>query len=78
MYTASAWSGLVFRPKLTDSASTTFFSVESKDFAGFGQSADNKLLKSVLFNITHLLHRLLRDKSEALLHNNLRPRPHGA
>jgi hypothetical protein len=75
--TASAWSGFAsqtdrqrFNSFLRREKRIGFCPVDIQDFAGLCQSADSKLS-----NTNHLLHRLLPDKSEALLHYNLRPRP---
>jgi hypothetical protein len=83
MYAASVWSGFASQ---TDRQRIDFFlqrgkrsgfcPVDTQDFAGLCQSADSKLVKLVLANTSHLLHRLLPDKSEALLHYSLRPRRH--
>jgi hypothetical protein len=83
MYAASAWSGFASQTDrqridsfLQRGKRSGFCPVDTQDFAGLCQSADSKLFKSVLSNTNHLLHRLLPDKSEALLHYNLRSRPH--
>jgi hypothetical protein len=83
MYAASAWSGFASQTdrQRIDSfvqrgKRSGFCPFDTQDFAGLCQSADSKLFKSVLSNTNHLLHRLLPDKSEALLHYNLRSRPH--
>lgn len=83
MYASSAWSGFMSQTDrqridsfLQRGKRCGFCPADVQDIETLCQAADDKLFKSVLINSNHLLQRLLPDRSEALLHYNLRRRPH--
>lgn len=83
MYAACAWSGFTnsrdrqrIDSFLQRGKCSGFCPTDIQDFAGLCNTADVKLLKSVLANCNHTLYPLLPDKSAASEYHNLRPRPH--